>query len=144
MPRVLASLFLASLLLPGCGKSERPFTDNSKDPDLYAQDVKQIVLDAVQRARGSREPADQLQTIVTEIESQPVNNRPVGSHKPVYDELLASAKALMADCQKAGGRPADLSSRLDALKKIAEKLPGQVQLGRDVEPKAAKKTPLND
>ncbi len=144
MPRAPAFLFLASLLpLLGCGKSEKPFTDNSKDSDLYAQDVKQIAVEAVQRARRSREPADQLQTIVSEIEGQSANGRPVGSHKPTYDELLTSAKSLLEDCQKAGGKAPDLSSRLDRLQKIAEKLPGTVQLGRGEEPKA-KKDPSRD
>ncbi|QDU19471.1 hypothetical protein [Urbifossiella limnaea] len=144
MPRylVLSLGLVAAALAPGCGSSEKPYTDNSKDPDLYAQDVKQIAVDAIQRARRSREPADQLQTIVTEIEGQSANNRPVGSHQPVYTELLTAAKQLQGDCNKANGRPADLSTRLDGLKKIADKLPGQVQLGRGEEPKA--KDPARD
>src|SRR6266542_19793 len=141
MPRLLAFLLLvASLALSGCRPSDRPFTDNSKDADLYAQDVKQIALDAVQRARRSREPADQIQTLVSELESQEANNRPMGSHKPTYTELLTAAKQLAEDCKKAHGRPADLSARLDALAKIAEKLPSQVQLGRG-EPAKPKNNP---
>ena len=137
MPRLLVFL-LASLVLPGCGSGERPFTDNSKDPDLYARDVKQIALDAVQTARRSREPADQIQTLVNELEGQETNNRPLGSYKPIYTELLTAAKQLLDECKKANGRPANLPARLDALKQTAEKLPGQVQLGRE-EPKPKNK-----
>jgi hypothetical protein len=118
---------VATLALSGCGPAERPFTDNSKDPELYALEVKRIALNAVQTARRSREPADQIQTLVTELESLESNSRPVGSYKPIYDELLATAKPLLEDCKKANGKPANLTSRLDELKKIAEKLPGEVQ-----------------
>src|SRR4051812_30051229 len=106
MPRILA-LLSVSLVLSGCGPSERPFTDNSKDPDMYAKDVKQIALDAVQRARRSSEPADQVQTIISEIEGQSANNRPVGSHKPLYDELLAASKKFVEDAKKTDGKPAN-------------------------------------
>ena len=141
MPRLFAFylvFFLASLASSGCGQTERPFTDNSNDADLYAQDVKQIALDAIQRARRSREPADQVQTLVSELEGQSANNRPIGAHKPIYAELLTAAKQLAEECKKANGKPADLPSRLDSLKQIAEKLPGQAQLGRE-EPKPKNK-----
>ncbi|MFO0797454.1 MAG: hypothetical protein U0804_08240 [Gemmataceae bacterium] len=144
MPRpfvLLVALAPAALAL-GCGPSEKPYTDNSKDPELYAQDVKQIAMDAIQRARRSREPADQLLTLATEIEGQGGNNRPVGQYQPVYAELLGATKSLMDDCRKSNGRPGDLSTRLDSLKKIAEKLPGQVQTGG--EDAKAKKDPNKD
>jgi len=129
MPRLLVFL-MAPLLLTGCGSSERPFTDNSKDADLYALDVKQIAFSTVTMAKRSREPADQIQILVGEIESQEANNRPVGSYKPIYAELLAAAKPLLEDCKNANGKPANLAVRLDALKAIAEKLPGQTQVVR--------------
>ena len=37
-----------------------------------------------------------------------------------------SCQPLLADCKKANGKPANVATRLDALKVIAEKLPGQV------------------
>ena len=126
MSRLLPFL-LAPLMLSGCGSSEKPFTDNSKDADLYAADVKQIAYDTVTMAKRSREPADQIQQLVTEIESQGANSRPVGSHKSVYDELLTAAKSLMDDCKRVNGKAANLGPRLDALKKIADKLPGTPQ-----------------
>lgn len=125
------SLLLASLLLAGCGP-RRPFTDNSQDADLYAQDVKQMAYDAVAKAKRSREPADQIRTLVLEIERQETNRKPVGPHKAIYAELLAAAKPLLEDCEKAaGGKPANLASRLDSLQKIAEKLPGKVQTSKE-------------
>jgi hypothetical protein len=129
MLRIL-SLILGCLLLSGCGPS-KPFTDNSGDADLYAQDVKQIAFNAIDKAKRSREPGDQIRTLVSEIEQQGPNRRPVGSHKPTYDELLAAAKPLLADCEKAGGKPANLVPRLDSLQKIAEKLPGKVQISKE-------------
>jgi hypothetical protein len=127
----LFSLLLASLLLLGCG-SGKPFTDNSQDAELYAQDVKQIAYGAIAKARRSREPADQIRTLVREIEQQGPNRRPVGPHRPTYEALLAAAKPLMEECEKAaGGKAANLASRLDSLQKIAEKLPGKVQLSKE-------------
>jgi hypothetical protein len=129
MPRLLP-LLLLPLALSGCGPSEPPFTDNSKDADLYAADVKQIALDAVQRARRSREPADQIQTLVSELENQESNSRPVGPHKAIYSELLNLSKEFIKECNSGGGKPANVGPRLDSLAKLAERLPGQVQLGR--------------
>jgi len=140
---LLASPFVLFAVL-GCRTAERPFTDNSKDPELYAQDVKQIAHDAIQRARQSREPADQLQTLVTELEGQESNSRPVGSHKPTYAELLTATKQLIEECKKANGKPANLSARLDALKLVADKLPGQVQVGREEPKSKEKKDPSKD
>ena len=40
----------------------------------------------------------------------------------------------MEEYRKAGGKPGNLTARLDELKKIAEKLPGQVQLDRNPGP----------
>ncbi len=132
MPRLLRllPLLLLTLTVSACGPAEAPYTDNSRDADLYATDVKQIAMDAIQRAKKSREPADQIQTLVSEIEGQGANNRPVGSHKATYDELLKLAKEFISECNAAGGKPANLTVRLDVLMKIAERLPGQVQLGR--------------
>ena len=111
----------------GCGTTERPFADNSKDADLYALDVKQIAFGTVARGKRSRETADQIQVLVTELESLASNHRPIGTHAPIYADLLSAAKPLLEDCKKANAKPANLVSRLDALKLIAEKLPGQVQ-----------------
>lgn len=132
MPRLLRilPLLLLTLALSACGQSEPPYTDNSKDADMYAQDVKQIAMDAIQRAKKSREPADQIQTLVSEIESQAANHRPVGSHKATYDELLTLAKEFVGECKAASGKPANMSARLDAMTKVADRLPGKVQLGR--------------
>ena len=132
MPRLLRllSLLLLSLTLSACGPAEAPYTDNSKDADLYAQDVKQIAVDAIQRAKKSREPADQIQTLVSEIECQSATNRPVGSHKATDDELLKLAKEFISECKAAGGKPANMAARLDSMAKIADRLPGKVQPGR--------------
>ena len=54
MPRLLALLaLLAPLFVSGCGTTERPFTDNSKDADLYATDVKQIAYSTVARGNAA-------------------------------------------------------------------------------------------
>ena len=132
MPRLLRllPLLLLTLTVSACGPAEAPYTDNSKDADLYATDVKQIAVDAIQRAKKSREPADQIQTLVSEIEGQGANNRPVGSHKATYDELLKLAKEFISECKAAGAKPGNMAARLDSLAKVAYRLPVKVQLGR--------------
>ena len=68
---------------------------------------------------------------MNEIESQEANNRPVGSHKPTYTELLTLAKQFVDECKNAKGKPDNMGVRLDSMAKVAEKLPGQAQLDRE-------------
>lgn len=119
---------LMLVFLSGCGRS---YTDNSNDPEAYARDIKEVALNAVNAARKGRESADSLRTLVRELQNQEKISRPVGSYKATYDELLGLALPLMEDCEKARGRVANLNPRLDALKKLADGLPGVVQLNKN-------------
>lgn len=111
----------------GCGPA-KPSVDNSQDPEAYARDVKNLAFNAAESAAKSREPADDLLQLTSELEQQ---DRPRGSYGNVYEKLLKTANDIKTDCQKqAGGRPANLPSRLAELKKIAQELPGEVKLAK--------------
>lgn len=127
MFRLFLPLFIV-FLIAGCS-GEPSFTDHSQDQDRYAKDVKQLAINAIEQANKSREPGDCLLPLVTELADQVELNRPVGSHKPTYDEMLALAKPLAEECNN--GKPANLAARLGQLKKLAEKLPGEVQMDGD-------------
>jgi hypothetical protein len=117
-------MLLSLLALAGCG-GEQPYTDNSRDPAAYAKDVKHLVLESVEIAKKSSEPADQILTIVTELKQS--GERPVGEHKATYDQLLEKANALLSACQSASnGKPANLTQSLEELAQIAQTLPGEV------------------
>jgi hypothetical protein len=114
----------ALLLLVGC----KPTVNHSQDPEAYAKDVKQIVYNQVASAAKSREPADQMQSIITELEQK---DRPHGNYKGTYAELLSTAREIHADAKKVDGRPSNLMPRLNKLKQTAESLPGQVDLSTE-------------
>lgn len=122
-------VLLALLLLVGCGGGQ-PYTDNSRDPASYAKDVKQLVLEHVEIAKKSSEPADQVLTIVTELKQ--TGERPVGEHKATYDQLLEKSNALLSACQSASnGKPSNLTQALNEIAQLAQSLPGEVVLKLD-------------
>ncbi len=119
-------VLLTLLMLAGCG-GEQPYTDNSRDPASYAKDVKQLVLEHVEIAKKSSEPADQVLTIVTELKQ--TGERPTGEHKATYDQLLEKSNALLTACQSASnGKPANLTQALNEIAELAQSLPGEVVL----------------
>jgi len=119
-------VLLTLLMLAGCG-GEQPYTDNSRDPASYAKDVKQLVLEHVEIAKKSSEPADQVLTIVTELKQ--TGERPSGEHKATYDQLLEKSNALLTACQSASnGKPANLTQALNEIAELAQSLPGEVVL----------------
>src|SRR5690242_12539828 len=100
----LARLVLIALLSLGC-RHELPYTDNSKDADLYAQNVRSLVLALADTARASSEPQTQIRLIVTELSH---DDRPFGQYKDVYTDLLATSKTILDRCQpgaKTGAKP---------------------------------------
>jgi hypothetical protein len=126
-------LFFCSAILAATGCAGKPPVDNSQDPDAYARDVKQIVFTQVAAASKSREPADQVATIVAELQQ---TDRPRAKYEGTYDKLLTLARAIKADCEKAKGRPDNLAARLNELKATAQTLPGEVPKSAEDEPKA--------
>ncbi len=117
-----ALLCFAIAWVCGCGGTKST-VDNSQDPDAYARDVKQLVFTQVSEAAKSREPADQMATVIAELEQV---DRPQGSHKATYASILSTAKEIEADCKKANGRPANLTAQLAKLKKLSDALPGTI------------------
>lgn len=108
----------------GCGKAERPYTDNSRDPESFAADVKTVVLDHVALARRSKEPADELQQVVNFLADRA--KRPQGNYAELYDKLFAMAEQIHQACEAAGGKSATLTQQLAELEELAETLPGRV------------------
>lgn len=113
-----ARFVLVLLIALGC-RQELPYTDNSKDADLYAQNVRTLILGLADTARGSSEPQTQIGLIVTELSH---DDRPVGPYKDVYAELLNTSRTILDRCQPGAGKP-DIRKELDQLTSLARKLP---------------------
>jgi hypothetical protein len=110
---------LVVLLALGCGRHELPYYDNSKDSDLYAQNVRKLVLELAEAARSSGEPRTQINVIVTELSH---DDRPVGSYKQTYSDLLATSRSILDRCPPGGGKP-DIRKEIDQLIGLARTLP---------------------
>jgi len=116
-------LVLLLLLALGCGRHELPYNDNSKDSELYAQNVRTLVVGLAETARGSSEPRTQINVIVTELSH---DDRPLGSHKQTYGDLLTTSRAILDRCQPGAPKP-DIRKELDQLITLARKLPDKKQ-----------------
>ncbi len=114
-------LILLMLAAAGCAGSHAAYTDHSRDPQAYAQDVKELVADHVELARRAREPADMLAPIVSELEQ--LDERPAGENREFYETLLAAAREVLDACEQMDGRPARLDSQLDHLLSLLAQLP---------------------
>ena len=55
---------------------------------------------------------------------------PNDAQQQTFDELLKLAKEFISECKAAGAKPGNMAARLDSLAKVADRLPGKVQLGR--------------
>ena len=132
MSRLFVCLpFLLAAALTGCGGTEEPpFTDNSRDPAAYARDVKTLVLRAADRLKGSpEEPATQVTELVNVLRLYP--DQPVGEHEATYAALLKTGEELQALYEKTpSGKPAGADEKIAELVATAEKLPGEVTVGR--------------
>lgn len=121
-PVVGLALFLA--VAAGCGGgTSQVYTDDSRDAEKYATNVKQVVVTQVSDARTSREPADDLSVITSILR----NDGPRGNYGDVYDRLLAIVEPLEEACEQADGPTGDLPQKLDELLAIADELPGEVE-----------------
>ncbi len=114
-------LGLLILLAWGCGRHELPYNDNSRDADLYAQNVRSLVLGLVDTARSSGEPQIQINLIVKELSH---DDRPVGHYKQIYADLLATSQKILDRCPPGATRP-DIRKELDELSSLARKLPAK-------------------
>lgn len=116
------------IALCGCGAAELPYTDNSRDSEAYAKNIKQLVVDMSQSNRGSPEIADSISSLVEELKQ---TDRPQGEHAAKYAEIRAVAEAIVAEGNPASGKPtATQIQKLDELAKLAQDLPGEVTVSR--------------
>ncbi|TVS19393.1 MAG: hypothetical protein EA424_08645 [Planctomycetaceae bacterium] len=117
-------LCLLVVVLVGCGSGEqRDYVDHSRDPEAFAQNVKQLVVDSAARARTSEEPEDYISGIVDLLED--LGGRPTGAYRETYDQLLSLSREIVSECEAADGqRPPNLDQRLDELTALADELPG--------------------
>jgi hypothetical protein len=117
----LVRLMVLVVLMVSCGRKELPYTDNSKDADLYAQNVRALVLELAQTARNSSEPRVQINVIVKELSQ---NDRPAGDYRQVFSEMLAVSQKAMDRCPPSGGK-GQISKELDELMALARRLPAR-------------------
>jgi hypothetical protein len=117
----LIRLIVLVVFMVSCGRKELPYTDNSKDADLYAQNVRALVLEMAQTARNSSEPRIQMNLIVKELSQ---TDRPTGDYRQVYNEMLAVSQKAMDRCPPSGGR-AQIGKELDELAALARRLPAR-------------------
>jgi len=117
----LFRLIVLAVLMVSCGRKELPYTDNSKDSQLYAQNVRALVLEQAQAARNSSEPRVQIHLIVKELSQ---NDRPTGDYRQTYSDMLAVSQKAMERCPLTGGR-GQISNELDELVALARRLPAK-------------------
>ncbi|HUP78044.1 MAG TPA: hypothetical protein VM260_05720 [Pirellula sp.] len=134
MPTNAIKLFLGLGLLllstQGCGPSELPFTDNSKDSAAFALDMKTLVLNTTTHLKNSKDQAATLNGVVSALSA--LNASPTGEHLKTYQEIHSLASALMAECEK--GQPTGLDAKLKAIADLAEKLPGDAKIEKGRNP----------
>jgi len=113
---------IAILVVLGCDSPNDP--GHNRDPDLFAFDIKRLVLNQVEEAKASKAPGDEIYPILSELEDLEV--RPVGEYLNVYQQLKAKSTELHAKCIAIDGRPSDLSRSLDEMVQLVKQLPGEI------------------
>ena len=117
-------LCLVALAWIGCAGD--PVVDHTRDPDMFAFDVKEVTADSVAQARVSDEPADALSGLVDILAE--LRAQPTGGHLSLYQEIGALATEIYEEAEALDGRPEGLEERLDQLWALAEQLPGDVEV----------------
>lgn len=115
---------LLIVAMAGCGPGEQPFTDNSQDAEAFAKSIKSLVLNTAESAKKSPQPADTLRGMVTALSE--LEKAPVGTYGATYEELLVLSKGLLEKSES--GKPADFQPRLAEITKLAQTLPGDVEV----------------
>lgn len=115
----------------GCGGDNRPFVDNSKDPQAFALTVKQMLIDSIADAKDAKEPGDTFEALVQVFDGKLDGNQlPVGDYLEIYREVWQTSQEFAKKCADVDGRPSDLNAGLDKLKSLAERLPGETKAAR--------------
>ncbi len=125
--KLFLGLGLIACTIVGCGHSELPFTDNSKDSAAFALSTKTLILNVAENVKKSREPGDVLGGIVSTLSALDVC--PVGEHLKTYQEIHSLATALVAECQK--GKPAGFDGKIKAIVDLAKSLPGEAKVEKE-------------
>jgi hypothetical protein len=113
---------VAAGLAPGCSSSPQTPADQLPTAETYAQGVKQDIHDLANAARGKPKVARQQGAVLTE-KLEVYEKQPVGTHGPIYAELLAKTREL-AERERSVD---DVNRILTHMLKLANQLPGQVQ-----------------
>lgn len=125
--RNFACAALCTVALVGCGGGERPFTDNSKDSAAFAKDVKQVILNAAEELKTSKQPGDTVRAIVQTLSD--LDQCPTGEHLQTYKDMHAIASDLLTKSEN--GRPSDMNAKLAEITKLANTLPGEVTIVKE-------------
>lgn len=125
MKHVCAFAILSlAVLLTGCARNPQKL--DTKDPVVYAKKIKTQVYNTVQTVRRSPRTASEQSAVLLE-ELEVYSSQPVGEHETTYAQLLQKCQELLAASQKSGGG-AEVSRKLNEMKALADKLPGEVQV----------------
>lgn len=129
--RIGVGLSTIAIALVGCGPSELPYTDNSKDSAAFARDIKQIILNSAEDIVRSPQPADTIRVIVQSLSE--LDACPTGDNLKTYEQLHKLAADLLQQSEK--GKSADLAGKVNEIVDLANTLPGEVTIvkekGRD-------------
>lgn len=125
--RVFVGLMLTVVLI-GCGAGELPYTDNSKDSSRFALDIKQMILSSAEDIKKSPQPADSIRVIVQSLSE--LDACPTGDHLKTFQELHKLSSDLLAKSEN--GKPSDLPAKMKEIVDLANTLPGEVKIEKEV------------
>jgi hypothetical protein len=125
--RVWVLILIGAVGFVGCGPSELPFTDDSKDTTAFAKSVKSVILNVAEESKTSKQPADSLRAVVQTLSE--LDACPTGEHLKTYKEVFEIASDLLARVEK--GKPSDFQSKIDSMVKLANSLPGDVKVEKE-------------
>ncbi|WP_010585761.1 hypothetical protein [Schlesneria paludicola] len=117
--RSAAIVLTLCLLAVGCGRNELPFTDHSRDPELYAKSARAIVENNCKAARKG-DPAIHLAPVLQELER---NDRPVGPRKEIFAELRRVCREAVDMIRASEGNRPSIQRHLDEMIELASQLP---------------------
>ncbi|HEY3964851.1 MAG TPA: hypothetical protein VGM05_09905 [Planctomycetaceae bacterium] len=112
-------LVLLSVSVLGCGQQDLTSNDDSQDVELYAQNMRRMVLMQVELARGN-DPETQMRILATELDH---TDRPFGEYRDIYLAICDEANEAVEICQSNQNSKPPIDSHLDKLTRLAEKLP---------------------
>jgi hypothetical protein len=126
MKKCMTLLSIFFFLTLGCSNVEDP--GHNRNSDMFALDIKRLVLNQVEEAKGSKYPGDEIFAVLSEFED--LESRPVGDHLGVYQELKNKLSDLHKKCESVDGRPSDLLASLQDITRLVSQLPGEVTVDK--------------